>query len=82
MRLIDADALYESILTAEMGKVYRFCFPCKEMQQAIEEAPTIEQPVTTWLGDYSPYTCKHCGKHTDSKTPFCAWCGRRASNYD
>lgn len=38
--------------------------------------------VTTWLGSYSPYQCKHCGKHTDSKTPFCAWCGRKAVNYD
>ena len=42
MRLIDADALLESILTAEMGKVYKFCFPCKEMQQAIDEQPIIE----------------------------------------
>lgn len=82
MRLIDADALYESILIAEMGKVYKFCFPCKEMQQAIDEQPTIEPPTTTWLNPYSPYKCKHCGKHTDSKTPFCAWCGRRASNYE
>lgn len=37
---------------------------------------------TTWLGNYTPYQCSHCGKHTDSKTPFCAWCGRRASNYE
>lgn len=41
-----------------------------------------EQPTTTWLGNYCPYTCQHCGKHSDSKTPYCAWCGRRASNYD
>ena len=37
---------------------------------------------TTWLGNYCPYTCQHCGKHTDSKTPYCAWCGRRAMNYE
>lgn len=42
MRLIDADALNGYILTAEVGKVYRFCFPCKEIQQAIDEQPTIE----------------------------------------
>ena len=42
MRLIDKDALNEKMLTAEMGKVYKFCFPCKEMQQAIDEQPTIK----------------------------------------
>lgn len=41
-----------------------------------------KQLTTTWLGSYTPYTCEHCGKHTDSKTPFCAWCGRKADNYD
>ena len=40
-----------------------------------------EETMTTWLGDFSPYQCEKCGKHTDSKTPYCAWCGRRASNY-
>lgn len=36
-----------------------------------------DTPTTTWLGSYSPYQCEHCGKHTDSKTPFCAYCGRK-----
>lgn len=38
--------------------------------------------VTTWLGDFSPYTCEHCGYHVDSKTRFCPDCGRRATNYE
>ena len=41
-----------------------------------------KQLTTTWLGNYCPYRCEHCGHYSDSKTPFCAWCGRRASNYD
>ena len=48
----------------------------------IADAPTIEQPTTTWLNPYSPYTCKHCGYHVDSKTRYCPDCGRRATNYD
>lgn len=38
--------------------------------------------VTTWLGDYSPYTCEKCGYHVDSKTRYCPECGRKASNYE
>ena len=41
-----------------------------------------KQLTTTWLGSYTPYTCKHCGFHVDSKTRFCPECGRRAVNYD
>ena len=41
-----------------------------------------KQLATTWLGSYCPYRCEHCGHYTDSKTPYCAWCGRRATNYD
>ena len=37
---------------------------------------------TTWLGDFSPYACEHCGFHVDSKTRYCPECGRSASNYD
>ena len=42
MRLIDADALVVDIMYVEMGKAHKFCFPCKEMQQAIDEQPTIK----------------------------------------
>lgn len=35
---------------------------------------------TEWLGSYAPYTCKHCGKTSDTLTPYCAYCGRRAVN--
>jgi hypothetical protein len=41
-----------------------------------------KQLTTTWIGNYSPYTCKHCGFHVDSKTRYCPDCGRMASNYD
>ena len=40
-RLIDADALQLKLLTAEPGKVYDFCYPCKEVLQAIKDSPTI-----------------------------------------
>ena len=41
-----------------------------------------EQSTTTWIGSYSPYQCKHCGYHVDSKERYCPNCGRRASNYE
>ena len=28
-----------------------------------------------WLGKYCPYTCDQCGKTSDSRTPFCRYCG-------
>ena len=53
---------------------------CKEVE-CLRNLPSTNN-TTTWLGSYCPYTCQYCGKHTDSKTPYCAWCGRRATNYD
>ena len=35
------DALQLKLLTAEPGKVYDFCYPCKEVLQAIKDSPTI-----------------------------------------
>ena len=72
MRLIDADALVDRIPNPyEQAQVARWVY---EMPSA--------QPTTTWLGNYSPYTCEKCGFHVDSKTRFCPDCGRRATNYD
>lgn len=28
-----------------------------------------------WIGSYCPYTCDQCGKTSDSRTPFCRYCG-------
>lgn len=44
MRLIDADKLYESLMTMETGKEYNFCYPCKEVLQVIKEQPTVTLP--------------------------------------
>ena len=63
---------------------YDITIHCETEEEYNDAMQTLERTseTTTWLGSYCPYTCQHCGKHTDSKTPFCAWCGRRASNYD
>ncbi len=46
----------------------------EEIAEAV--AKKLTQPNKgTWLGNYTPYKCDKCGKHADSKTPFCAWCG-------
>lgn len=41
-----------------------------------------KQLTTTWLGNFCPYKCEHCGFHVDSKTRYCPDCGRRANNYE
>lgn len=62
-----------------------YCGECGEYERWNIDPDVIaeaEQNTTTWLGDFCPYRCEHCGHYSDSKTPFCAWCGRRASNYE
>ena len=50
-RLIDADALKESIVTETLEKdreniTRRLCYPCREIFTAIDKAPTIEERKT------------------------------------
>lgn len=90
MRIIDADDFYKPFEEAKktleaigsalpeelldgLLKIY------DEIKERLDATPTIEPPTTTWLGDFSPYTCKHCGYHVDSKTRYCPDCGRRAA---
>ena len=35
---------------------------------------------TEWLGNHTPFRCKRCGHYSDTRTPYCAYCGRRADN--
>ena len=41
-----------------------------------------KQLTTTWLGNFCPYRCEHCGRYVDSKERYCPNCGRKAVNYD
>ena len=73
MRLIDADkiifrwSMYENKWIA--------------YKDSVDELPIANvRETTTWLGDFSPYTCEHCGFHVDSKTRYCPDCGRKAVN--
>ena len=49
MRPIDADKLYESLMTIETGKKYNFCYPCKEILQVIKKQPTVTLPEPEWI---------------------------------
>lgn len=53
-----------------------------EYERAYERGKNDATLLTTWLNPYCPYKCEHCGHYSDLKTPYCAWCGRRASNYE
>ena len=35
---------------------------------------------TEWLGNHTPFRCKQCGHYSDSRTPYCAYCGKKAVN--
>lgn len=48
----------------------------------IADAPTIEPPTTEWLGNHTPFRCKRCGHYSDTRTPYCAYCGKKANNYE
>lgn len=41
-----------------------------------------KQLTTTWLGNFCPYRCGHCGRYVDSKERYCPNCGRKAVNYE
>ena len=90
MRLIDAEATIKDI-DAQME--FMKSIPIPELNQMADEIykgfvaqlnkmPTIEPPTTTWLGNYCPYRCEHCGRYVDSKERYCPNCGRKATNYD
>lgn len=74
----------EDGVAREYDDTYDITIHCETEEEYNDAMQTLERAsdTTSWLGSYSPYQCEHCGKHTDSKTPCCAWCGRRASNYE
>ena len=70
MRLIDADVLQSEYKKYHDGK----------RSILIDVAPTIEPPTTEWLGNHTPFRCKRCGHYSDTRTPYCAYCGKEAVN--
>lgn len=70
-RLIDADALKESMMTCTFGEVMKYCYPCVEVIKAIKNAPTIETERKTghwitvtdkpWWKGGGHWTCSSCG---------------------
>lgn len=76
MRLIDADALKLSMTLIAPGETKEYCYPCREILKAIDDASTIEERKTgTWQRKYSrpgvyADLCWHCsicgGKFSDT----------------
>lgn len=52
------------------------------LKHMIADTPTIEPPTTEWLGNHTPFRCKRCGHYSDTRTPYCAYCGKKANNYE
>ena len=42
MRLIDADALFEALVTGDIRETHQFCYPCKKVLEAIDAQPTVD----------------------------------------
>lgn len=89
MRIIDADALsakmyHDAFETdSDMQKWDSGCWiRYKMFEKNLEDAPTIEPPSTEWLGNHTPFRCKRCGHYSDTRTPYCAYCGKKANNYE
>lgn len=92
MRLIDADALMETIrahdypLTAHYNSTDNGMFTLG-IQQAVDECPTIEPPWGEWTyrNNYGStesiyddcYVCSACGRESETTHPFCPLCGAK-----
>lgn len=87
MKIIDADKLLEDLMPVLIPKPQRGNGKSIRTVMAyilikfIALQPEIEPPTTIWVGSYSPYHCMNCGKHVDSMTPYCPFCGHKAVNY-
>lgn len=66
-----SDALYAALNVCKRS-------PSKSMHiwYSISALPSATQN-TTWIGSYTPYCCSECGHYSDSRTPYCAYCGRK-----
>ena len=50
----------------------------KAMKEGFK-AIAADEP-TEWLGNHTPFRCKRCGHYSDTRTPYCAYCGKKAIN--
>ena len=77
IRAEEVDVIYRSdAMHAALNVCKRS--PSKSMRvwYSISALPSATQ-TTTWIGNFCPYKCENCGHYSDSKTPFCAYCGRK-----
>ena len=91
MRLIDADALFETLVTGDIRETHQFCYPCKKVLEAIDAQPTVEpqRMKGRWVGTdydgfadgnpvYDEWKCSECGCVVEDEEPtwnYCPNCG-------
>ena len=75
MRLIDADALCEGLVSNHPVAIAARCAP------TIEAAPVVH---ASWLGEKWNYTCSNCGDTSPEdggyKSKYCTGCGAKMTN--
>lgn len=84
MRLIDANKLKLALLE-EDGEIRQYCFPCKKILKAIDEAETVERKRGKWRENGEPnahgkyelwyYDCNLCGAVGIQEFNYCPNCG-------
>lgn len=92
MRLIDADALKLSMLLIAPGETKKYCYPCREILKAIDDAPTIEERKGKWIRETKHYKdseqefyyyeerCSECGTKRKigwAEVRYCPNCGAK-----
>lgn len=84
MRLIDADALFETLVTGDIRETHQFCYPCKKVLEAIDAQPTVElqRMKGRWIGYAGTIgaECSECHKWLDviqgtAEMNYCPNCG-------
>lgn len=71
MRLIDKDALFETLVTGDIRETHQFCYPCKKVLEAIDAQPTVEPQRMS--GKWIFYDCQD-DKYDEIKCPLCHKC--------
>ncbi|MBO7733225.1 MAG: hypothetical protein J6S67_11745 [Methanobrevibacter sp.] len=66
---------YLEIIGKQAKQIESFAYQIMALQSRIDILEKSQRPHEKWRVYEGVITCEKCGKETDEKTPFCAWCG-------
>lgn len=85
MRLIDADALYETLIIGDIRETHQFCYPCKKVLEAIDAQPEIIRcnvcrhwhQTTGEMKGFGLGDCDYLEKKLVTCNGYCYWAERK-----